>query len=129
LLRGYGGDEVLVHRHRLPGARVVADPDRVAGAERALAQGAQVLVLDDAFQRRDVWRDLNLAVVSAETTKAVPWSLPAGPWREGLGALARANALVVTRKRADAASALELARRLTARIDGPVGVIHLGVSR
>jgi tetraacyldisaccharide 4'-kinase len=129
LLRGYGGDEVLVHRHRLPGARVVADPDRVAGAERALAQGAQVLVLDDAFQRRDVWRDLNLAVVSAETTRAVSWSLPAGPWREGLGALARANALVITRKRADAVAALELARRLTGRIDGPVGVVHLGVSR
>ena len=80
LLRGYGRDEVLVHRHRVPGARVVADPDRVAGAERALAQGAQVLVLDDAFQRRDVWRDFNLAVVSAETSHAVRWPLPAGPW-------------------------------------------------
>ena len=85
LLRGYGRDEVLVHRHQVPGARVVADPDRLAGAERALAEGAEVLVLDDAFQRRDVWRDYNIAVVSAETSRAVPWALPAGPWREGLG--------------------------------------------
>src|SRR6185436_18930989 len=112
LLRGYGGDEVLVHRHQVPGARVVADPDRVAGAERALAQGAQVLVLDDAFQRRDVWRDYNIAVVSADSSRAVRWSLPAGPWREGLAALRRADALVITRKRADAASALKLARDL-----------------
>ena len=129
LLRGYGRDEVLVHRHRVPGARVVADPDRVAGAERALAQGAQVLVLDDAFQRRDVWRDFNLAVVSAETSRAVRWPLPAGPWREGLEALRRADALVITRKRADAVAARDLARKLAPAIDGPVGVVHLGVSR
>ncbi|HEX7024774.1 MAG TPA: tetraacyldisaccharide 4'-kinase [Gemmatimonadales bacterium] len=129
LLRGYGSDEVLVHRHRVPGAVVVADPDRVKGGERALAQGAQVLVLDDAFQRRDVWRDYNLAVVSAETSRAVRWPLPAGPWREGLAALRRADALVVTRKRADADAAFELASSLAPRIRGPVGVVHLGVSR
>lgn len=129
LLRGYGRDEVLVHRHRVPGARVVADPDRVAGAERALAQGAQVLVLDDAFQRRDVWRDFNLAVVSAETSHAVRWPLPAGPWREGHEALRRADALVITRKRADAVAALNLARKLAPAVNGPVGVVHLGVSR
>jgi tetraacyldisaccharide 4'-kinase len=129
LLRGYGRDEVLVHRHQVPLARVVADPDRLAGAERALAEGAEVLVLDDAFQRRDVWRDYNIAVVSAETSRAVPWALPAGPWREGLGALARADALIVTRKRADAAAALALASALAPRVKGPVGVVHLGVSR
>ena len=43
-----------------------------------------MLVLDDAYQRRDVRRDLNILVMSAETTRAVRWSLPAGPWREGL---------------------------------------------
>jgi tetraacyldisaccharide 4'-kinase len=129
LLRGYGRDEVLVHRHQVPQARVVADPDRVTGAERAMAEGAQVLVLDDAFQRRDVWRDYNIAVVSAEASRAVPWSLPAGPWREGLSALARADALIVTRKRADSASALALASALAPRIRGPVGVVYLGVSR
>lgn len=129
LLRGYGRDEVLVHRHAVPTARVVADPDRVAAANRAMAEGAEVLVLDDAFQRRDVWRDYNIAVVSAETSKAVHWSLPAGPWREGLDALSRADALIVTRKRADAASALQLARTLSPRVHGPVGVVHLGVAR
>ena len=62
LLRGYGGgDEALVHSTRVPEALVVADPDRVAGAERALAEGAHVLVLDDAYQRLDVRRDLNIA--------------------------------------------------------------------
>ncbi len=127
LLRGYGGDEVLVHQHAVPEAQVVADPDRVAGAERALARGAQVLVLDDAYQRLDVHRDLNVAVVSAETTRAVRWALPAGPWREGLKALERADAVVVTRKRATMEAAQNLAADLRHRFQGPLAIAHLGM--
>jgi tetraacyldisaccharide 4'-kinase len=127
LLRGYGGDETLVHQHAVPEARVVADPDRAAGAERALALGAQVLILDDAYQRLDVHRDLNLAVMSAETTRAVRWSLPAGPWREGWGALDRADAVIVTRKRATHEAALTLVRLLEAQVQGPVAIAHLGL--
>jgi tetraacyldisaccharide 4'-kinase len=127
LLRGYGGDEVLIHQHAVPEAQVIADPDRAVGAERALARGANVLVLDDAYQRLDVRRDLNLAVVSAETTRAVRWSLPAGPWREGLHALDRADAIVVTRKRATSEAAHALATDLQGRIAGPVAVAHLGL--
>jgi tetraacyldisaccharide 4'-kinase len=127
LLRGYGADETLVHQHAVPEARVIADPDRAAGADRALARGAQVLVLDDAFQRLDVRRDLNIAVVSAETTRAVRWPLPAGPWREGLGALERADAVVVTRKRATPEAAQMLAADLQGRVKGPVAIAHLGL--
>ena len=129
LLSGYGRDEVLLHRQRVPSARVVADPDRVTAAVRAAGEGATVLVLDDAFQLRQVWRDYNIAVVSAETSRAVPWPLPAGPWREGLAALERADALIVTRKRADAQVAAELAARLARRVRGPTGIVHLGVRR
>jgi tetraacyldisaccharide 4'-kinase len=118
-----------VHERAVPEAVVVADPDRLAGAERAFARGAQVLVLDDAYQRLDVRRDLNVAVVSAETTRAVRWRLPAGPWREGLDALDRADALVVTRKRAAADAALALAQELESRVAGPVAVVHLGLRR
>jgi tetraacyldisaccharide 4'-kinase len=127
LLRGYGADEVLVHQHAVPEAQVVADPDRAAGAERALARGAQVLVLDDAYQRLDVHRDLNIAVVSAETTRAVRWPLPAGPWREGLRALNRADAVVITRKRASADAARTLAADLREKVAGPVAIAHLGL--
>ena len=129
LLRGYaGGDEAKVHERALPGGIVVVDPDRRAGAEKARALGAKILVLDDAFQRLDVRRDLNICVVSAETTRAVPWSLHAGPWREGLRALERADAVVVTRKRAPAEAAEALAAELAPRVHGPVAVAHLGLS-
>ncbi len=129
LLRGYGGDEILVHQRNLPEATVVADPDRARGAERALANGADVLVLDDAFQRLDVHRDLNIAVIGAETSRAVGWPLPAGPWRETKGALERAGGLIITRKRATAEAAFGLAKELHGRVDGPLAVAHLGLRR
>ena len=130
LLRGYGGDETLVHQRLTPGAIVVADPDRRAGAARARAAGATVLVLDDAFQRLDVARDLNIAVLSAEGEHAARWPLPAGPWREGWWALGRADLIVVTRKRASAGTAHDLAARLAdACPRTPVAVAHLALSR
>lgn len=125
LLRGVGGDEALVHREAVPQAIVVPDPDRRAGAMRALEMGAQVLVLDDAYQRLDVARDLNICLMSAETTRAVRWHLPAGPWRERWGALDRAHAMIVTRKRADAETAQRLAAALQGRVGGPVAVARL----
>jgi tetraacyldisaccharide 4'-kinase len=129
LLRGHGGDEALVHARAVPEAVVIPDPDRSAGADRALARGAQVLILDDAFQRLDVRRDYNIVLVAAETTRAVRWPLPAGPWREGLDALRRADAVIVTRKRASAEAASELAQEILDRIEGPVAVAHLGLTR
>jgi tetraacyldisaccharide 4'-kinase len=130
LLRGYGGgDEAKVHARALPSAHVVADPDRVAGGERALARGAAVLILDDAFQRLDVRRDLNVLVVSAETTRAVRWPLPAGPWRESLDAVRRADLIVVTRKRATREAAETLAAELRGHFPGPVVLAHLGLAR
>lgn len=128
LLRGVGGDEVLEHREAVPSAIVVPDPDRVAGAAIARAGGATVLVLDDAYQRLDVARDLNICLISAETSRAVHWRLPAGPWREGEAALDRADALIITRKRADADTAARMADRLRPRIRGPVAVVRLGLA-
>jgi tetraacyldisaccharide 4'-kinase len=130
LLRGYGGDETLVHERLTPGVIVVADPDRRAGAARAQAAGATVLVLDDAFQRLDVARDVNIAVLSAEGELAARWPLPAGPWRERWWALDRADLIVVTRKRASAGDARALAGRLARACPlTPVAVAHLAIGR
>jgi tetraacyldisaccharide 4'-kinase len=128
LLRGYGGDEPLVHRRLVPEAVVVANPDRVAGASAARAQGARVLVLDDAYQLLGIARDLNIAVVSAESAAGSPWPLPAGPWRERWDALGRADLIVVTRKCASAEAASALADRLHRGKGTPVCTAWLAVS-
>ncbi|HET7599255.1 MAG TPA: tetraacyldisaccharide 4'-kinase [Gemmatimonadales bacterium] len=120
-------DELEVQRRHAPGAVVLGESDIAAAADRAVVAGAQVLILDDAYQRLDVHRDLNIAVVSAETAHAVRWALPAGPWREGWAALDRADAAVVTRKRAPREAAEAAARAVARRVSGPVGVAHLGL--
>ncbi len=129
LLRGYGGDEGEVHRNLVPEAIVVDDPNRIRGAEKASKRGADVLVLDDAYQRLDVDRDLNIAVVSAESGRAVPWTIPAGPWREGWRALRRADLVIVTRKRATPEAARLVARRAerVAR-NRPIAIARLGIT-
>lgn len=128
LLRGVGGDEAQVHRDAVPEAVVVPNPDRRAGAAEAVMAGAEVLVLDDAYQRLDVRRDLNLCVVSAEAARAVRWSLPAGPWREQWRALSRADAVVVTRKRADRAVGEGVVEEIRQRFRGPVALARLELS-
>lgn len=108
LLRGYGADEPLVHERLTPDAVVVADPDRVRGAAKAIALGAQVLVLDDAFQHRQAARDVDLVLVAADQSGSRRL-LPAGPYREPASALRRAHAIVITRKRATHDEAMAVA--------------------
>jgi len=89
-----------------------------------------VLVLDDAYQRLDVARDVNIAVVSTESAppRAVAWPLPAGPWREDWSALGRADVIIVTRRRAAIAEGLRLAARIAARWpQAVVGCVHLAL--
>ena len=99
VLRGYGEDEPLVHARLNPTVPVIVAPDRVAGIRMARDAGATVAVLDDAFQHRRVSRAADVVLVSADKW-SLPRLLPAGPWREPLGALRRATIILVTRKAA-----------------------------
>jgi tetraacyldisaccharide 4'-kinase len=114
VLRGVGGDEPRVHALLNPDVPVVVAADRVAGTREAAAAGADVAVLDDAFQHRRAGRVLDLVLVAAERAGARARLLPAGPYREPPAALRRAHLVAVTRKAAsrDAAEArlAELAR-------------------
>ncbi len=101
VLRGYGGDEALVHARLNPGIPVVIEPNRVEGIRRAAALGATVAVLDDAFQHRAASRVKDVVLIAAEQWGRSMRLLPAGPWREPLAALARASLAVITRKTAD----------------------------
>lgn len=129
VLRGYGGDEGAVHRKLVPGAIVVENPDRVEAASRATTCGANVILLDDAYQRLDIQRDLNIAVVSAESAIGPRWTLPAGPWREGWRALRRADLVVVTRKRHGLDEAEFVAKRVEAEVGSElISILHLDIS-
>jgi tetraacyldisaccharide 4'-kinase len=119
ILRGYGGDETLVHETLNPQIPVVVGADRVAAVERAASQGADVAVLDDAFQHRRVQRLADLVLISADRWSPDVRLLPAGPWREPLKAVHRATLVIVTRKAASE-QAVELVHQQLSRVASAV---------
>ncbi len=114
---GYADDEPALHRLWFPDLPVIAERDRLRGAGRAMSLGADVLVLDDAFQHRRIGRDLDVVLVAAETWSRHPRLLPRGPYREPPSALRRADLVIVTRRTASAEAAVE-AEADVARISG-----------
>ncbi len=95
--RGFGRDEVELHRRWAPLRTVIVDRDRGRGAWRAASLGATVVVLDDGFQHRRLARDLDVVLVPAGLAGKVRL-LPRGPFREPLEAARRAGVLAITLK-------------------------------
>lgn len=115
LTRGYRGtvqkpaDEVLELRAALPDAPIIVNADRVSGARAAAAAGASCAILDDGFQHRRLFRDLDIVLIDA----LWPWGgesmLPLGRLREPRGGLRRADLAIITRtNQADAARIAEI---------------------
>jgi tetraacyldisaccharide 4'-kinase len=128
VLRGYGADEIIVHERLNPEIPVIASPDRVRGIREAIAQGAGVVILDDAFQHRRASRDADVLLVNADAWTGKPRLLPAGPWRESLRAARRATLVIVTRKTAGPAAVADVTRALAnAAPQVPVATVHLAV--
>jgi tetraacyldisaccharide 4'-kinase len=102
--RGYGGqgseqnDEARELALRLPHVPHWQNPDRVAAARQALAAHPEhVLVLDDAFQHRRIARDLDLVLLDASEPFGYERLFPRGTLREPPTALARSQAVILTR--------------------------------
>ncbi|WP_129647232.1 tetraacyldisaccharide 4'-kinase [Peristeroidobacter agariperforans] len=116
VLRGYGGtsaqwprdvtsetsaDEVgdeAVLLARRTGALVVAGPDRVAAAKRAIERGAQVILCDDGLQHYRLARDIEIAVIDERRGLGNRRLLPAGPLREPPSRLDSVALKVLTRR-------------------------------
>lgn len=125
LVGGHARDEALLLARRLPDARVVENRDRVTAAREARAAGASVAILDDGFQHRHLVRDLDVVLLAAED-RFPGHVLPSGPYREGPGALARADAVLVTRRTPSADRARSLAERIERHAPGRVvGAVEL----
>ncbi|HXN75973.1 MAG TPA: tetraacyldisaccharide 4'-kinase [Gemmatimonadaceae bacterium] len=126
VLRGYGSDEIVVHQRLNEGIPVVAAADRVRGIRRAIAEGVDVVVLDDAFQHRRAARNADVLLVNADAWAGKPRLLPAGPWREPLRSARRATLVIITRKTADRSAVADVRRALAnAAPRVPVATAHL----
>ncbi len=103
LTRGYKttqnySDEPAILTESCPQAKVIINPDRVAGAGEAVSKfKANALIMDDGFQHRRLARDLDIVTIDATCPFGYDKMLPAGLLREPVAALKRADAVVITR--------------------------------
>jgi tetraacyldisaccharide 4'-kinase len=91
------GDEAVLIATRTQ-ALVVAGPDRVADAQRAVELGAQIVLADDGLQHYRLARDREIAVVDAQRGLGNRRLLPAGPLREPVERLNVVDLIVHTRR-------------------------------
>jgi tetraacyldisaccharide 4'-kinase len=102
--RGYGAergarnDEALELAQDLPDVPHLQNPDRVAAARRAVEEcGSQLIVLDDAFQHRRLFRDLDIVMIDALEPFGFGHVFPRGLLREPVAGLRRASVVALSR--------------------------------
>lgn len=133
LLRGYGSadpakaDEALLYARLLPGVGVYPGANRAVSGLRAVADGFDVLVLDDGFQHLRLMRDMDIVLLDATCPFGGGMPLPAGMLRERPVTLSRADLVCLTRTDQVSAGTLELIQeriRLNARNVPVMHCIH-----
>jgi tetraacyldisaccharide 4'-kinase len=92
------GDEPYLIARSLQGIPVITGPKRILTGKTAIDRfGANILICDDAFQHRQIFRDINLVLLDSEKPSGNGQLLPRGSLREPATALRRANAFILTR--------------------------------
>ncbi len=94
------GDEPWMLAGSLPGVPVAVGADRLASGrllQQRMPAAGRVFVLDDGFQHRRLARTLDLVVWDATLSLEGLHLLPAGPLREPLTSLRRADGILLTR--------------------------------
>lgn len=92
------GDEPVLLARSLPGVPVVVGRDRRRSGKLAMETfQPDIIVLDDALQYWQLYRDLNIILLDARRPFDNGWVLPRGLLREPPSHLARAGIVVLTR--------------------------------
>ena len=91
------GDEPAMLARFLPGVPVVVGKRRFEAARLAEIQlSPDVIILDDGFQHWQLHRDLDIVVIDARRPFGNGFTIPAGPLREPVSALRRADMIVLS---------------------------------
>jgi tetraacyldisaccharide 4'-kinase len=108
------GDEAVLIAQQT-NAIVVAGPDRVADALRAIELGAQVIISDDGLQHYRLHRDIEIAVLDSMRMFGNRRLLPAGPLRESASRMDQVD-IVMINQRNNAASDEATTKQLNYRV-------------
>jgi len=92
------GDEPLLIARSLPGIPVLTGAKRALTGQAAIERfNADVLICDDAFQHRQIFRDIDIVLLDADRPLGNGRLLPRGELREPVESLRRADCIVLTR--------------------------------
>jgi tetraacyldisaccharide 4'-kinase len=90
------GDEPLEIFRSIQGIRVYVCESKTKAAQKAAADGAQVVIVDDGFQHRKLARDIDIVCLYSKQPFGPGGFLPYGRLREPKRSLKRATGLVFT---------------------------------
>lgn len=92
------GDEPRLLAQKLRNGFVVVDGNRIRGGKLAIKKDApDFFILDDGFQHRRIYRDLDIVTMDATDLWGGGFILPAGKLREPLSQLRRADLIWITK--------------------------------
>ena len=89
------GDEPMLIAKAAEGIPVVTGPKRILTGRFAIDNlNADILILDDAFQHRNLFRDIDIVILNREQPFGNGFLLPRGPLRESPASLKRAHFII-----------------------------------
>ncbi len=98
------GDEPLLIAKTVKGVPVITGSKRYLTGRYAVDNlGIDVLILDDAFQHRSLFRNIDIVLLDSKRPFGNRFLLPRGPLREPKKALGRADIIVLTGENRDSA--------------------------
>lgn len=111
------GDEPFWLAQNSKGVIVITTKNRYEGAKFAVEKfGATKIILDDGFQHRKLYRNLDIVLMDSKMGFGNEKLLPAGPLREGMEAFSRIDRLVVVSKDIDHSRAEKLAKIMSKKM-------------
>ena len=110
------GDEPYWLAVNLNMCAVLTCSNRYKAAKYAIEKlGVKTIILDDGFQHRKIYRDLDIVLVDSEKMFGNENLLPAGPLREGTEGFNRLNKLIIVSKNIDHSRAEKYAKIMEKR--------------
>lgn len=114
------GDEPLLLKSKNPDVPLMAGPSKWKSAKKALQENKQVnvLLIDDGYQHRALFRDLDIVLLDASVSMTDYCWPPIGRAREPLSHLRRAEVIVFTKWEQRREETVEYLRNQIKKING-----------